>query len=147
MYVVFFFFKQKTAYEMRISDWSSDVCSSDLRAARSRHLSRGALDVPRRMGSADLLLRAGRRHRVGRHRRHAPPAAGPRDRNRRPRPARARLRTRAKALALVSQRGDRVGLLVLRHRADLDDEVGDGQDEGLSPGELLLAELARRTEE
>src|SRR3546814_6221956 len=28
----FFFFKQKTAYEMRISDWSSDVCSSDLLA-------------------------------------------------------------------------------------------------------------------
>src|SRR3546814_6242101 len=27
---VFFFFKQKTAYEMRISDWSSDVCSADL---------------------------------------------------------------------------------------------------------------------
>src|SRR3546814_8650861 len=33
VFVVFFFFKQKTAYEMRISDWSSDVCSSDLRAA------------------------------------------------------------------------------------------------------------------
>src|SRR3546814_6083289 len=30
MCLVFFFFKQKTAYEMRISDWSSDVCSSDL---------------------------------------------------------------------------------------------------------------------
>src|SRR3546814_8279047 len=30
----FFFFKQKTAYEMRISDWSSDVCSSDLREPR-----------------------------------------------------------------------------------------------------------------
>src|SRR3546814_6300214 len=30
LYVLFFFFKQKTAYEMRISDWSSDVCSSDL---------------------------------------------------------------------------------------------------------------------
>src|SRR3546814_4560146 len=29
-YEFFFFFKQKTAYEMRISDWSSDVCSSDL---------------------------------------------------------------------------------------------------------------------
>src|SRR3546814_1366049 len=29
-YFVVFFFKQKTAYEMRISDWSSDVCSSDL---------------------------------------------------------------------------------------------------------------------
>src|SRR3546814_3151395 len=38
---VFFFFKQKTAYEMRISDWSSDVCSSDLPqlglAKRSTH--------------------------------------------------------------------------------------------------------------
>src|SRR3546814_1124570 len=30
MCIMFFFFKQKTAYEMRISDWSSDVCSSDL---------------------------------------------------------------------------------------------------------------------
>src|SRR3546814_12379448 len=30
MFFGFFFFKQKTAYEMRISDWSSDVCSSDL---------------------------------------------------------------------------------------------------------------------
>src|SRR3546814_4238974 len=32
-FVFFFFFKQKTAYEMRISDWSSDVCSSDLKLA------------------------------------------------------------------------------------------------------------------
>src|SRR3546814_6628723 len=31
MLFLFFFFKQKTAYEMRISDWSSDVCSSDLK--------------------------------------------------------------------------------------------------------------------
>src|SRR3546814_3104884 len=31
--ICFFFFKQKTAYELRISDWSSDVCSSDLRKA------------------------------------------------------------------------------------------------------------------
>src|SRR3546814_4952060 len=30
VFILFFFFKQKTAYEMRISDWSSDVCSSDL---------------------------------------------------------------------------------------------------------------------
>src|SRR3546814_2656783 len=30
LFIYFFFFKQKTAYEMRISDWSSDVCSSDL---------------------------------------------------------------------------------------------------------------------
>src|SRR3546814_10473109 len=34
IYCVFFFFKQKTAYEMRISDWSSDVCSSDLDGER-----------------------------------------------------------------------------------------------------------------
>src|SRR3546814_612323 len=33
---MFFFFKQKTAYEMRISDWSSDVCSSDLAGRRQR---------------------------------------------------------------------------------------------------------------
>src|SRR3546814_2934459 len=38
--VFFFFFKQKTAYEMRISDWSSDVCSSDLKDdGRNRILS------------------------------------------------------------------------------------------------------------
>src|SRR3546814_5853194 len=34
----FFFFKQKTAYEMRISDWSSDVCSSDLNLVSGRLL-------------------------------------------------------------------------------------------------------------
>src|SRR3546814_864090 len=42
--IFFFFFKQKTAYEMRISDWSSDVCSSDLRRflmnPRWRHFAR-----------------------------------------------------------------------------------------------------------
>src|SRR3546814_16004734 len=46
--VMFFFFKQKTAYEMRISDWSSDVCSSDLEdldgAARERKAHRGAAE-------------------------------------------------------------------------------------------------------
>src|SRR3546814_10619066 len=39
----FFFFKQKTAYEMRISDWSSDVCSSDLRSFRSFDMSTKAI--------------------------------------------------------------------------------------------------------
>src|SRR3546814_8643471 len=43
MFDLFFFFKQKTAYEVRISDWSSDVCSSDLRRIvalqRVHHLS------------------------------------------------------------------------------------------------------------
>src|SRR3546814_15195836 len=43
----FFFFKQKTAYEMRISDWSSDVCSSDLRAARAER-PQSRLDRPGR---------------------------------------------------------------------------------------------------
>src|SRR3546814_691136 len=37
MFMSFFFFKQKTAYEMRISDWSSDVCSSDLPEPLSRY--------------------------------------------------------------------------------------------------------------
>src|SRR3546814_3845855 len=41
----FFFFKQKTAYEMRISDWSSDVCSSDLRLP-VLDVQRAADDVP-----------------------------------------------------------------------------------------------------
>src|SRR3546814_11436485 len=41
----FFFFKQKTAYEMRISDWSSDVCSSDLVAARTRAILRRLLGI------------------------------------------------------------------------------------------------------
>src|SRR3546814_5523508 len=36
MCCLFFFFKQKTAYEMRISDWSSDVCSSDLITANRK---------------------------------------------------------------------------------------------------------------
>src|SRR3546814_3079637 len=43
--VVFFFFKQKTAYEMRISDWSSDVCSSDLQDRRPQDLGRDGADV------------------------------------------------------------------------------------------------------
>src|SRR3546814_2289395 len=48
---VFFFFKQKTAYEMRISDWSSDVCSSDLllrtlAAAARSDLRRSSVPIP-----------------------------------------------------------------------------------------------------
>src|SRR3546814_7185065 len=46
----FFFFKQKTAYEMRISDWSSDVCSSDLALAQVVEFMR-----PGCMASAALL--------------------------------------------------------------------------------------------
>src|SRR3546814_4752010 len=43
--LVFFFFKQKTAYEMRISDWSSDVCSSDLQRLGAGLLGGKALGV------------------------------------------------------------------------------------------------------
>src|SRR3546814_14477599 len=54
MVVCFFFFKQKTAYEMRISDWSSDVCSSDLRRGRSdAQVQIGRSDRPRG-GRVDL---------------------------------------------------------------------------------------------
>src|SRR3546814_5061493 len=57
-FLVFFFFKQKTAYEMRISDWSSDVCSSDLdplrRAGDERDLPR---DGAARVGGGATRLR------------------------------------------------------------------------------------------
>src|SRR3546814_2692918 len=46
MLFVFFFFKQKTAYEMRISDWSSDVCSSDLGERVMLKLTNGSLRRP-----------------------------------------------------------------------------------------------------
>src|SRR3546814_8796449 len=52
IFVFYFFFKQKTAYEMRISDWSSDVCSSDLR--------------PRGTGSKPIPLCLRIRRRTGR---------------------------------------------------------------------------------
>src|SRR3546814_4096969 len=47
---MFFFFKQKTAYEMRISDWSSDVCSSDLAQDHPGHA-----DAPRRRNRLDAV--------------------------------------------------------------------------------------------
>src|SRR3546814_6893871 len=63
-----FFFKQKTAYEMRISDWSSDVCSSDLQtdkpyridlraaAGATRAHARGTLVNPFQFRSFDLRM-------------------------------------------------------------------------------------------
>src|SRR3546814_2638904 len=70
-----FFFKQKTAYEMRISDWSSDVCSSDLynclahddRLAGGRALLKGALHGGHEMARIGINLlgaraRSGLRH-------------------------------------------------------------------------------------
>src|SRR3546814_3245806 len=58
-FLLFFFFKQKTAYELRISDWSSDVCSSDLAVLG---LAFGGAVVRRRIG----LCHAGRgQHAIG----------------------------------------------------------------------------------
>src|SRR3546814_11859348 len=51
----FFFFKQKTAYEMRISDWSSDVCSSDL----VQHSWRRGMSIRCAILSAAAILLAG----------------------------------------------------------------------------------------
>src|SRR3546814_9079054 len=51
--LLFFFFKQKTAYEVRISDWSSDVCSSDLAC-----LSDGPQMVTKRGAEAAVLVPA-----------------------------------------------------------------------------------------
>src|SRR3546814_2610497 len=58
LYIVFFF-KQKTAYEMRISDWSSDVCSSDLLKARPpKHKSNSACCLPQSACSSPNLRSA-----------------------------------------------------------------------------------------
>src|SRR3546814_6762541 len=51
-----FFFKQKTAYEMRISDWSSDVCSSDLFHGLARFASPDAVAVDGRTLQAQHIL-------------------------------------------------------------------------------------------
>src|SRR3546814_18455573 len=86
----FFFFKQKTAYEMRISDCSSDVCSSDLLDARDRVARRGAdkslleIGVGDALGGADEAgteLDARRAHlQIARDRFAAADAAGDEDR-------------------------------------------------------------------
>src|SRR3546814_5003379 len=56
MLFVIFFFKQKTAYEMRISDWSSDVCSSDLAYAERAYYALARAVLPK----LDLSIRAQR---------------------------------------------------------------------------------------
>src|SRR3546814_1439972 len=54
VWLVFVVFKQKTAYEMRISDWSSDVCSSDLLAGQYAEKARVAVRNVRRDGMDNL---------------------------------------------------------------------------------------------
>src|SRR3546814_1384887 len=81
LFVWFFFFKQKTAYEMRISDWSSDVCSSDLcvpggRARAAGGATRGGTGLPKRRRDGRGRRRSGRCDR----RRGEPQAPGRSDR-------------------------------------------------------------------
>src|SRR3546814_7139800 len=90
-----FFFKQKTAYEMRISDWSSDVCSSDLAARdnpepRFGRYRRESRRSAREQRHPRLGLRAGRLAPSGPRCRFRPPkraAAAARFRNRWPPPS------------------------------------------------------------
>src|SRR3546814_11458225 len=63
--LLFFFFKQKTAYEMRISDWSSDVCSSDLFFAAISARFTQHLDCGRDIAQAEIeTLRRDRMQRL-----------------------------------------------------------------------------------
>src|SRR3546814_14241559 len=57
-HLCFFFFKQKTAYEMRISDWSSDVCSSDLRRCERRKRGAESAAIGRSRGGLTTKLHA-----------------------------------------------------------------------------------------
>src|SRR3546814_2433806 len=97
---VFYFFKEKTAYDMRISDWSSDVCSSDLRFP---FVSGGALSHPNLLGKLARKI-AGRirleirlAHPFGADRRYA---------------------SRHRRRAGVARRRDRVAALDRTDRAD-----------------------------
>src|SRR3546814_9928350 len=66
---VVFFVKQKTAYEMRISDWSSDVCSSDLAERQHRRHGRRIVRTAQGADAAVLgLWRQGRTGPAGGHR-------------------------------------------------------------------------------
>src|SRR3546814_3840583 len=87
--LLFFFFKQKTAYEMRISDWSSDVCSSDL-INRKAVVHAGDLDHPvigapthalHRMVGAAMTLAHFHRPRADRDAQHLVPKADAEQRN------------------------------------------------------------------
>src|SRR3546814_1074839 len=78
MCYLFFFFKQKTAYEMRISDWSSDVCSSDLHGHPGCHV-RLRLLRARGVGVAGTPARPGTWELAARQRRWRDGEAAPRD--------------------------------------------------------------------
>src|SRR3546814_9116462 len=103
MFVLFFFLKQKTAYEMRISDWSSDVCSSDLHGVRRRRNAMIDKSISQRFAAGQ-------------------PAAGPADAKggldqcSRPLPAVTMLRLRLPRVAFMPA-GGRLSHLTLARRA------------------------------
>src|SRR3546814_15007581 len=83
MFAVFFFFKQKTAYEMRISDWSSDVCSSDQLDGILILLPKQQVGVDREFGDERSLFERGANDpwfaRRGQQHRYQPLGGRPRD--------------------------------------------------------------------
>src|SRR3546814_12394843 len=111
IFVYFFFFKQKTAYEMRISDWSSDVCSSDLVAHPGEP--RESLRPPTHRDAQSRDLGQPARHQPG-----------------------ARIVARAHTVAHADrERGD-----ILEHPAEFAaQKVGVGVDETQPPMEHSLA--------
>src|SRR3546814_7992767 len=76
MNYIIFFFKKKTAYEMRISDWSSDVCSSDLRTVlrQAQHERRRKRPNQRLLPNRESVAGSPYEQRCQHHR---PPGAGP----------------------------------------------------------------------
>src|SRR3546814_10725096 len=71
----FFFFKQKTAYEMRISDWSSDVCSSDLSHLILLHVSIVSADISSAC-QPEIAAYDGQQQRSGEHQHPSAPRRG-----------------------------------------------------------------------
>src|SRR3546814_3825304 len=69
LYSFVFFFKQKTAYEMRISDWSSDVCSSDLKrilAAAQSHFPGEVVEITTNPDDQSFDIFVGAEREIGR---------------------------------------------------------------------------------
>src|SRR3546814_20524404 len=89
----FVFFKQKTAYEMRISDWSSDVCSSDLSPTPTATPGKSRT-IPSGRWAKTVVCRWKRRSREGRTREHRSRRTESHARPREPRPPRYHARRR-----------------------------------------------------
>src|SRR3546814_20042036 len=111
MYRCFCFFKQKTAYEMRISDWSSDVCSSDL----STHPAR----APRALAASEEFALVRQHPRFRRYRREARAQAA-RDQGRQgPRHAGRARRADSSAYRSEESRGGKECVSTCRSRGSL----------------------------